>query len=216
MDQIFGVALLALQLLSCVLIYKSVKNKNYTTYRFPRCGRRAYIFEEFAKFGLICCFILTSITVLSVLFDPEFGGAFVMLPLGFLGWYLCLFMYLDCKNFYLQTTPEGMMWANFLAISHHAPYKDIVKFTYNSRDSGDIGIDLTWLVVKTARGGTLRFDPLLTGAGLLIPQLAFRVENGYWAKNADPEDQQLLQNFIDEPEKARELLMSCSPCVIER
>ena len=139
-----------------------------------------------------------------------------MLPLGFLGWYLCLFIYLDCKNFYLQTTPEGMMWANFLAISHHAPYKDIVKFTYNSRDSGDIGIDLTWLVVKTARGGTLRFDPLLTGAGLLIPQLAFRVENGYWAKNADPEDQQLLQNFIDEPEKARELLMSCSPCVIER
>ena len=216
MDQIFGVALLALQLLSCVLIYKSVKNKNYTTYKFPRCGRRAYIFERFTKFGLVCCFILTSITVLLILFDPEFGGAFVMLPLGFLGWYLCLFMYLDCKNFYLQTTPEGMMWANFLAISHHAPYKDIVKFTYNSRDSGDIGIDLTWLVVKTARGGTLRFDPLLTGAGLLIPQLAFRVENGYWAKNADPEDQQLLQNFIDEPEKARELLMSCSPCVIER
>ena len=216
MDQIFGVALLALQLLSCVLIYKSVKNKNYTTYKFPRCGRRAYIFERFAKFGLVCCFILTSITVLLILFDPEFGGAFVMLPLGFLGWYLCLFIYLDCKNFYLQTTPEGMMWANFLAISHHAPYKDIVKFTYNSRDSGDIGIDLTWLVVKTARGGTLRFDPLLTGAGLLIPQLAFRVENGYWAKNADPEDQQLLQNFIDEPEKARELLMSCSPCVIER
>ena len=216
MDQIFGVALLALQLLSCVLIYKSVKNKNYTTYKFPRCGRRAYIFERFTKFGLVCCFILTSITVLLILFDPEFGGVFVMLPLGFLGWYLCLFMYLDCKNFYLQTTPEGMMWANFLAISHHAPYKDIVKFTYNSRDSGDIGIDLTWLVVKTARGGTLRFDPLLTGAGLLIPQLAFRVENGYWAKNADPEDQQLLQNFIDEPEKARELLMSCSPCVIER
>lgn len=216
MDQIFGVALLALQLLSCVLIYKSVKNKNYTTYKFPRCGRRAYIFERFAKFGLVCCFILNSITVLLILFDPEFGGAFVMLPLGFLGWYLCLFIYLDCKNFYLQTTPEGMMWANFLAISHHAPYKDIVKFTYNSRDSGDIGIDLTWLVVKTARGGTLRFDPLLTGAGLLIPQLAFRVENGYWAKNADPEDQQLLQNFIDEPEKARELLMSCSPCVIER
>ena len=216
MDQIFGVALLALQLLSCVLIYKSVKNKNYTTYKFPRCGRRAYIFERFTKFGLVCCFILTSITVLLILFDPEFGGAFVMLPLGFLGWYLCLFMYLDCKNFYLQTTPEGMMWANFLAISHHAPYKDIVKFTYNSRNSGDIDIDLTWLVVKTARGGTLRFDPLLTGAGLLIPQLAFRVENGYWAKNADPEDQQLLQNFIDEPEKARELLMSCSPCVIER
>ena len=216
MDQIFGVTLLALQLLSCILIVKSVKNKNYTTYKFPRCGRRAYTFEGFAKFGLICCFILTSITVLSVLFDPEFGGAFVMLPLGFLGWYLCLFIYLDCKNFYLQTTPEGMMWANFLAISHHAPYKDIVKFTYNSRDSGDIGIDLTWLVVKTARGGTLRFDPLLTDAGLLIPQLAFRVENGYWAKNADPEDQQLLQNFIDEPEKARELLMSCSPCVIER
>ena len=216
MDQIFGVALLALQLLSCVLIYKSVKNKNYTTYKFPRCGRRAYTFEGFAKFGLICCFILTSITVLSVLFDPEFGGAFVMLPLGFLGWYLCLFIYLDCKNFYLQTTPEGMMWANFLAISHCAPYKDIVKFTYNSRNNGDIDIDLTWLVVKTARGGTLRFDPLLTGAGLLIPQLAFRVENGYWAKNADPEDQQLLQNFIDEPEKARELLMSCSPCVIER
>ena len=216
MDQIFGVALLALQLLSCVLIYKSVKNKNYTTYKFPRCGGRAYIFEEFAKFGLVCCFILNSITVLLILFDPEFGGAFVMLPLGFLGWYLCLFMYLDCKNFYLQTTPEGMMWANFLAISHHAPYKDIVKFTYNSRNNGDIDIDLTWLVVKTARGGTLRFDPLLTGAGLLIPQLAFRVENGYWAKNADPEDQQLLQNFIDEPEKARELLMSCSPCVIER
>ena len=216
MDQIFGVTLLALQLLSCVLIYKSIKNKNYTTYKFPRCGRRAYIFERFTKFGLVCCFILTSITVLLILFDPEFGGAFVMLPLGFLGWYLCLFMYLDCKNFYLQTTPEGMMWANFLAISHHAPYKDIVKFTYNSRNSGDIDIDLTWLVVKTARGGTLRFDPLLTGAGLLIPQLAFRVENGYWAKNADPEDQQLLQNFIDEPEKARELLMSCSPCVIER
>ena len=216
MDQIFGVTLLALQLLSCVLIYKSVKNKNYTTYKFPRCGRRAYIFERFTKFGLVCCFILTSITVLLILFDPEFGGAFVMLPLGFLGWYLCLFMYLDCKNFYLQTTPEGMMWANFLAISHHAPYKDIVKFTYNSRNNGDIDIDLTWLVVKTARGGTLRFDPLLTGAGLLIPQLAFRVENGYWAKNADPEDQQLLQNFIDEPEKARELLMSCSPCVIER
>ena len=216
MDQIFGVTLLALQLLSCVLIYKSVKNKNYTTYKFPRCGRRAYIFERFAKFGLVCCFILTSITVLLILFDPEFGGAFVMLPLGFLGWYLCLFMYLDCKNFYLQTTPEGMMWANFLAVSHHTPYKDIVKFTYSSRDSGDIGIDLTWLVVKTARGGTLRFDPLLTGAGLLIPQLAFRVENGYWAKNADPEDQQLLQNFIDEPEKARELLMTCSPCVVER
>ncbi len=35
MDQIFGVTLLALQLLSCVLIYKSVKNKNYTTYKFP-------------------------------------------------------------------------------------------------------------------------------------------------------------------------------------
>jgi len=197
-DQIFGVTLLALQLLSCILIVKSVKNKNYITYRFPRCGRRAYTIESFAKFGLICCFILTSITVLSVLFDPEFGGV----------------IYLDCKNFYLQTTPEGMIWANFLAVSHQASYKDILKFSYDPR--GDFDTDLTWLVVKTNHGKTLRFDPLLTGAGLLIPQLAFRVENGYWAKNADPEDQQLLQNFIDEPEKARELLMSCSPCVIER
>ena len=94
MDQIFGVTLLALQLLSCVLIYKSIKNKNYTTYRFPRCGRRAYTIESFAKFGLMCCFILTSITVLSVLFDPEFGGAFVMLPLGFwAGIYVCLYIW---------------------------------------------------------------------------------------------------------------------------
>ena len=184
MDQIFGVTLLALQLLSCILIVKSVKNKNYTTYKFPRCGRRAYIFENFAKFGLICCFILTSITVLSVLFDPEFGGAFVMLPLGFLGWYLCLFIYLDCKNFYLQTTPEGMIWENFLAVSHQASYKDILKFSYDPR--GDFDTDLTWLVVKTNRGKTLRFDPLLTDAGLLIPQMAFRVENGYCAKSADP------------------------------
>ena len=197
MDQIFGVTLLALQLLSCVLIYKSVKNKNYTTYKFPRCGRRSYIFERFTKFGLVCCFILTSITVLLILFDPEFGGAFVMLPLGFLGWYLCLFMYLDCKNFYLQTTPEGMMWANFLAISHHAPYKDIVKFTYNSRNSGDIGIDLTWLVVKTACGGTLRFDPILTDAGLLMAQLAFRLRKGYWARIDSPEDQREIQEYLE-------------------
>ena len=89
-----------------------------------------------------------------------------------------------------------------------------LKFSYDPR--GDFDTDLTWLVVKTNHGKTLRFDPLLTGSGSLIPQLAFRVENGYWAKNADPEDQQLLQNFIDEPEKARELLMSWSPCVIER
>ena len=99
-----------------------------------------------------------------------------------------------------------------MSISYDASYEDITKFSYETR--GIYG--LTWLVVKTNHGKTLRFDPLLTGAGLLIPQLAFRVENGYWAKNADPEDQQLLQNFIDEPEKARELLMSCSPCVIER
>ena len=111
-----ALALTFLQFLSCVLIVKGIKNKNYTTYKFPRCGRRAYIFETFAKFGLVCCFILTSITVLSILFDPEFGGSFVLLPLGFLGWYLCLFMYLDCKNFYLQTTPEGMVWANFFPL----------------------------------------------------------------------------------------------------
>ena len=139
---------------------------------------------------------MTSITVLSVLFDPEFGGAFVMLPLGFLGWYLCLFIYLDCKNFYLQTTPEGMMWANFLAIAHHVPYKDIVKFTYNSRSSGDIGLDLTWLVVKTARGGTLHFDPILTDAGLLITQLAFRLQKGYWARSDSPEDQREIQEYL--------------------
>ena len=215
MDQIFGVTLLALQLLSCVLIYKSVKNKNYTTYKFPRCGRRAYIFERFAKFGLVCCFILTSITVLLILFDPEFGGAFVMLPLGFLGWYLCLFMYLDCKNFYLQTTPEGMMWANFLAISHHAPYKDIIKFTYNSRDNGDIGIDLTWLVVKTARGGTLRFDPILTDAGLLMAQLAFRLQKGYWARSDSPEDQREIQEHLENDKETCEYLFQISRCVIE-
>jgi len=56
-DQIFGVTLLALQLLSCVLIYKSIKNKNYTTYKFPRCGRRAYIFERSRVFGLVFMFV---------------------------------------------------------------------------------------------------------------------------------------------------------------
>ncbi len=85
MDQIFGVALLALQLLSCVLIYKSVKNKNYTTYKFPRCGRRAYIFERFAKFGLVCCFILNSITVLLILFDPEFWWCICYVAFGIFG-----------------------------------------------------------------------------------------------------------------------------------
>ena len=39
--------------------------------------------------------------------DPEFGGAFVMLPLGFLGWYLCLFIYLDCKNFLFADDTRG-------------------------------------------------------------------------------------------------------------
>ena len=213
MDQIFGVTLLALQLLSCVLIYKSVKNKNYITYRFPHCGRRAYTFEGFAKFGLICCFILTSITVLSVLFDPEFGGAFVMLPLGFLGWYLCLFIYLDCKNFYLQTTPEGMIWANFLAVSHQASYKDILKFSYDPR--GDFDTDLTWLVVKTNHGKTLRFDPILTDAGLLMAQLAFRLQKGYWARSDSPEDQREIQEHLENDKETCEYLFQISRCVIE-
>ena len=89
------------------------------------------------------------------------------------------------------------MWANFLAISHHAPYKDIVKFTYNSRDNVDIGIDLTWLVVKTARGGTLRFDPILTDAGLLMAQLAFRLQKGYWARSDSPEGQREIQEYLE-------------------
>ena len=81
-----------------------------------------------------------------------------MLPLGFLGWYLCLFMYLDCKNFYLQTTPEGMMWANFLAVSHQAPYKDIVKILPMTHAIAEtIDTDLTWLVVKTSSWRYLAF-----------------------------------------------------------
>jgi len=156
---------------------------------------------------------MTLISILLVKYDPNFKNApvwFLLLVSG--GWYISLALYLDRKNFYLQTTTEGISWGNLLSISYDASYEDITKFSYETR--GIYG--LTWLVVKTNRGKTLRFDPLLTDAGLLIPQLAFRVENGYWAKSADPEDQQLLQNFIDKPEKARELLMSWSPCVIER
>ena len=159
------------------------------------------------------CGIMTLISILLVKYDPNFKNTpvwFLFLVSG--GWYISLALYLDRKNFYLQTTTEGISWGNLLSISYDASYEDITKFSYETR--GIYG--LTWLVVKTNHGKTLRFDPLLTGSGSLIPQLAFRVENGYWAKSADPEDQQLLQNFIDKPEKARELLMSWSPCVIER
>lgn len=201
------------QILSCVLIIKGHRNWNYLCYKFPYRGTKDGFSGFISKIALVLCGIMTSISILLIKYDPNFKDSpvwFLFLISG--GWYVSLALYLDRKNFYLQTTPEGISWGNLLSISYDASYEDIAKFSYETR--GVYG--LTWLVVKTNHGKTLRFDPLLTDAGLLIPQLAFRVENGYWAKNADPEDQQLLQNFIDEPEKARELLMSCSPCVIER
>ena len=201
------------QILSCVLIIKGHRNWNYLCYKFPYRGTKDGFSGFISKIALVLCGIMTSISILLIKYDPNFKDSpvwFLFLISG--GWYVSLALYLDRKNFYLQTTPEGISWGNLLSISYDASYEDIAKFSYETR--GVYG--LTWLVVKTNRGKTLRFDPLLTDAGLLIPQLAFRVENGYWAKSTDPEDQQLLQNFIDEPEKARELLMSCSPCVIER
>lgn len=201
------------QILSCVLIIKGHRNWNYLCYKFPYRGTKDGFSGFISKIALVLCGIMTSISILLIKYDPNFKDSpvwFLFLISG--GWYVSLALYLDRKNFYLQTTPEGISWGNLLSISYDASYEDIAKFSYETR--GVYG--LTWLVVKTNHGKTLRFDPLLTDAGLLIPQLAFRVENGYWGKSADPEDQQLLQNFIDESEKARELLMSCSPCVIER
>lgn len=201
------------QMLSCVLIIKGHRNWNYLCYKFPYRGTKDGFSGFISKVVLVLCGIITLISILLVKYDPNFKNApvwFLFLVSG--GWYISLALYLDRKNFYLQTTTEGISWGNLLSISYDASYEDITKFSYETR--GIYG--LTWLVVKTNHGKTLRFDPLLTGSGSLIPQLTFRVENGYWAKSADPEDQQLLQNFIDEPEKARELLMSCSPCVIER
>ena len=201
------------QMLSCVLIIKGHRNWNYLCYKFPYRGTKDGFSGFISKVVLVLCGIMTLISILLVKYDPNFKNTpvwFLFLVSG--GWYISLALYLDRKNFYLQTTTEGISWGNLLSISHDASYEDITKFSYETR--GIYG--LTWLVVKTNHGKTLRFDPLLTGSGSLIPQLAFRVENGYWAKSADPEDQQLLQNFIDKPEKARELLMSWSPCVIER
>jgi len=203
------------QMLSCVLIIKGHRNWNYLCYKFPYRGTKDGFSGFISKVVLVLCGIITLISILLVKYDPNFKNApvwFLFLVSG--GWYISLALYLDRKNFYLQTTTEGISWGNLLSISYDASYEDITKFSYETR--GIYG--LTWLVVKTNHGKTLRFDPLLTGSGslTLIPQLAFRVENGYWAKSADPEDQQLLQNFIDKPEKARELLMSWSPCVIER
>ena len=201
------------QMLSCVLIIKGHRNWNYLCYKFPYRGTKDGFSGFISKVVLVLCGIMTLISILLVKYDPNFKNTpvwFLFLVSG--GWYISLALYLDRKNFYLQTTTEGISWGNLLSISYDASYEDITKFSYETR--GIYG--LTWLVVKTNHGKTLRFDPLLTGSGSLIPQLAFRVENGYWAKNADPEDQQLLQNFIDKPEKARELLMSWSPCVIER
>ena len=201
------------QMLSCVLIIKGHRNWNYLCYKFPYRGTKDGFSGFISKVVLVLCGIITLISILLVKYDPNFKNApvwFLFLVSG--GWYISLALYLDRKNFYLQTTTEGRSWGNLLSISYDASYEDITKFSYETR--GIYG--LTWLVVKTNHGKTLRFDPLLTGSGSLIPQLAFRVENGYWAKSADPEDQQLLQNFIDKPEKARELLMSWSPCVIER
>ena len=201
------------QILSCVLIIKGHRNWNYLCYKFPYRGTKDGFSGFISKVVLVLCGIITLISILLVKYDPNFKNApvwFLFLVSG--GWYISLALYLDRKNFYLQTTTEGISWGNLLSISYDASYEDITKFSYETR--GIYG--LTWLVVKTNHGKTLRFDPLLTGSGSLIPQLAFRVENGYWAKSADPEDQQLLQNFIDKPEKARELLMSWSPCVIER
>lgn len=201
------------QMLSCVLIIKGHRNWNYLCYKFPYRGNKDGFSGFISKVVLVLCGIMTLISILLVKYDPNFKNTpvwFLFLVSG--GWYISLALYLDRKNFYLQTTTEGISWGNLLSISYDASYEDITKFSYETR--GIYG--LTWLVVKTNHGKTLRFDPLLTGSGSLIPQLAFRVENGYWAKSADPEDQQLLQNFIDKPEKARELLMSWSPCVIER
>ncbi len=201
------------QMLSCVLIIKGHRNWNYLCYKFPYRGTKDGFSGFISKVVLVLCGIITLISILLVKYDPNFKNApvwFLFLVSG--GWYISLALYLDRKNFYLQTTTEGISWGNLLSISYDASYEDITKFSYETR--GIYG--LTWLVVKTNHGKTLRFDPLLTGSGSLIPQLTFRVENGYWAKSADPEDQQLLQNFIDKPEKARELLMSWSPCVIER
>ena len=201
------------QMLSCVLIIKGHRNWNYLCYKFPYRGTKDGFSGFISKVVLVLCGIITLISILLVKYDPNFKNApvwFLFLVSG--GWYISLALYLDRKNFYLQTTTEGISWGNLLSISYDASYEDITKFSYETR--GIYG--LTWLVVKTNHGKTLRFDPLLTGSGSLIPQLAFRVENGYWAKSADPEDQQLLQNFIDKPEKARELLMSWSSCVIER
>ena len=210
---IIALVLAVTQILSCVLIIKGHRNWNYLCYKFPYRGTKDGFSGFISKIALVLCGIMTSISILLIKYDPNFKDSpvwFLFLISG--GWYVSLALYLDRKNFYLQTTPEGISWGNLLSISYDASYEDIAKLSYETR--GVYG--LTWLVVKTNHGKTLRFDPLLTDAGLLIPQLAFRVENGYWAKSADPEDQQLLQNFIDEPEKARELLMSCSPCVIER
>ena len=211
-----ALVLVVTQILSCVLIIKGHRNWNYLCYKFPYRGTKDGFSGFISKVVLVLCGIMTSISILLIKYDPNFKDSpvwFLFLISG--GWYVSLALYLDRKNFYLQTTTEGISWANFLAISHHAPYKDIVKFTYNSRNSGDIDIDLTWLVVKTARGGTLRFDPILTDAGLLMAQLAFRLQKGYWARSDSPEDQREIQEYLENDKETCEYLFQISRCVIE-
>ncbi|WP_279796709.1 hypothetical protein, partial [Rothia dentocariosa] len=144
------------QMLSCVLIIKGHRNWNYLCYKFPYRGTKDGFFGFISKVVLVLCGIMTLISILLVKYDPNFKNApvwFLLLVSG--GWYISLALYLDRKNFYLQTTTEGISWGNLLSISYDASYEDITKFSYETR--GIYG--LTWLVVKTNRGKTLRFDP---------------------------------------------------------
>ena len=65
------------------------------------------------------------------------------------------------------------------------------------------------MILKTQHG-TLRFDPKLTNAGLLTPQLAFRLTTGYWAQHDHSDDQDKIQCFYDDPEETQDLVMSYS------
>ena len=144
------------QMLSCVLIIKGHRNWNYLCYKFPYRGTKDGFSGFISKVVLVLCGIITLISILLVKYDPNFKNApvwFLFLVSG--GWYISLALYLDRKNFYLQTTTEGISWGNLLSISYDASYEDITKF--HTRHGGIYG--LTWLVVKTNHGKTLRFDP---------------------------------------------------------
>ena len=204
MIQVLGVGSLILFGISCIFLLYAQRNWNYRNLKYPYRGTKDKFQGILANIILLLSSIPIIILSLIGIYIPEYPGTVIFLPAMNVGWYSGVYYYLSRKNFYLWTTPEGFSWSNTWGKKYQATYRNIHKYRYYAREG-----DLTWMILKTQHG-TLRFDPKLTNAGLLIPQHAFRLTTGYWAQHDHSDDQDKIQCFYDDPEETQDLVMSYS------